>query len=175
MEKGLPDYLHYHSISHTEMVIDRAEYIGNKSGLSKKEIHLLKTAALYHDFGFVEVYKDHEERGCEFVRKELPALGYSEKDIDSICGMIMATKIPQTPTNTLERIIADADLEYLGSNKFTSIGNTLLKELRHFNPDLSIKEWNEIQVKFMRSHHYHTPYCKRYRQWRKQKNLESIL
>jgi hypothetical protein len=29
--------------------------------------------------------------------------------------MIMATKIPQTPQNKLEEIIADADLEYLGS------------------------------------------------------------
>lgn len=74
----------------------------------------------------------------------------------------------------MEEVIADADLEYLGSNKFQSIGNLLLIELRHFNPKLSIDEWNEIQYNFMSKHHYHTSYCKRYRQWRKNRNLDSL-
>ena len=175
MEQELPSYLSYHCLDHTKLVVERAEYIGRKEGLSKEELHLLKIACLYHDFGFTQVYKDHEEKGCEIVRRELPSKGFKPEEVEKICGMIMATKIPQNPHNLMEMVIADADLEYLGSNDFERIGSRLLKELRHFNPDLSIKEWNEIQVKFMQSHHYHTAYCRRYRQWRKRRNLDTIL
>lgn len=175
MKVELPSYLSYHSVNHTKLVIRRSVYIAEKEGLSKKQIELLQTAALFHDYGFTEVYKDHEEEGCNVVRKELPGHGYSNEDINAICGMIKATKIPQNPQNEMENIIADADLEYLGSNKFKEIGDLLYAELKHFNPMLSIEEWNQIQVKFMSSHHYHTDYCKRYRQWRKRKNLKSLL
>ncbi len=174
MREMLPAHLTYHCVEHTELVIDRSEYIGKKEGVKGKNLNLLKTAALYHDFGFTEVYKDHEEKGCEIVRAELPSLGYSSEEIDIICGMIMATKIPQNPTNLMENVIADADLEYLGSNDFRTIGDRLLKELRHFNPEMSRKEWDEIQVKFMSNHSYHTEYCKQYREWRKQENLNSL-
>ena len=34
----------------------------------------------------------------------LPEYGYSTGQIDRICGMIMATQIPQTPHNKLEEI-----------------------------------------------------------------------
>lgn len=174
MAESLPAHLSYHSVAHTELVIERCIYIAEKEGLSEDQIRLLRTAALYHDFGFTSVYKDHEEKGCEVVRKELPAHGYSKEDIDKICGMIMATKIPQTPTNIMEKVIADADLEYLGTDKFEEIGDTLFHELKHFNPELSRDEWNDIQIKFMSKHSYHTDYCKQYREWRKEENLESL-
>lgn len=174
MRNQLPSHLTYHCVEHTELVLERSEYIAKKEGLSRKKIELLKAAALYHDFGFTEVYKDHEEKGCEIVKKELPKFGYSDSDIKAICGMIMATKIPQSPKNLMEDIIADADLEYLGSNEFKTIGDRLYKELKHFNSALSRKEWNQIQIKFMSNHDYHTSYCKRYREWRKQRNLESL-
>lgn len=54
----------------------------------------------------------HEFEGCLIARTALPGFGYTGEDI-MICGMIMATKIPQSPTNILEEIICDADLDYL--------------------------------------------------------------
>ena len=174
MEENLPKYLTYHSIDHTKLVVRRSVYIAEKEGVDQKDIALLKTAALFHDFGFTETYKDHEEKGCEIVKKRLPDYGYTSKEIDKICGMIMATKIPQTPHNLLEEIIADADLEYLGTDKFEFISNKLYQELLHFNPKLSVDEWNNIQIKFISSHSYHTDYCRKYREWRKQKNLKTL-
>lgn len=174
MRDGLPNHLTYHCVDHTLMVIKRSMYIAEKEGLSKDQLILLKTAALFHDFGFTIVYKDHEEKGCEIVTKELPGHGYSNEQIEAICGMIRATKIPQNPLTLAEMIIADADLEYLGSNQFKPIGDLLYMELKHFNPNLSVKEWNDIQIKFMTGHHYHTHYCKKYRQWRKRRNLNAL-
>ncbi|MBR9918968.1 HD domain-containing protein [bacterium] len=174
MEKELPKHLTYHSIDHTKHVVRRSEYIARAEGCSEAEIRLLKTAALFHDIGFIHTYRDHEEKGCEIVREELPSKGYSNEQIDTICGMIMATKIPQNPQNNLEKIIADADLEYLGTDDFEEIGDLLFKELRHFNPELSRDDWNEIQIKFLKAHHYHTEFCRENRQGRKLENLDSL-
>ena len=52
---------------------------------------------------------------------------------EQICGMIMATKIPQSPKNYLEQILCDADLDYLGRDDFYDIGGTLFKELKTYN------------------------------------------
>ena len=68
MKEKLPNYLSYHSIDHTKHVMDRSEFIAKKEGKTEEEIYLLRTAALFHDLGFIEKYKDHEEKGCEYVK-----------------------------------------------------------------------------------------------------------
>jgi uncharacterized protein len=72
----------------------------------------------------------------------------------------MATKILQTPTNKLEEILADADLEYLGTDAAAEIAHKLFKELQSINPALTAKAYNTLQIFFLNSHHYFTNYCK---------------
>jgi hypothetical protein len=72
----------------------------------------------------------------------------------------MATKIPQSPKNKLEEIIADADLEYLGTNNAVETSTHLFMELQHINPSLTKEKWNEIQIAFLKQHHYFTVFCK---------------
>ena len=77
----------------------------------RKDLSLLKTAALWHDVGFINKNIGHEEEGCVFVKKYLPDYGYTNSEIEIICGLIMATKIPQSPNTKLEQIIADANMK----------------------------------------------------------------
>jgi hypothetical protein len=70
--------------------------------------------------------------------------------------MIMATRIPQTPHNLLEEIIADADLDYLGRDDFWTIGNKLFTELQMYSIIQTEDEWNRLQIKFLEQHHYFT-------------------
>ena len=114
LENGLSNTLYYHGLHHTRDVFNAALKIAANEKLSATEIKLLRIAVLYHDAGFTVSYKNHEERGCKMAKKNLPAFGYTSEEIDMICGMIMATKIPQNPHTLLERIICDADLDYLG-------------------------------------------------------------
>ena len=142
--------------------------------LSEEEIKLLRIAILYHDAGFTAKYKDHEDKGCEMVRKNLPAYGYNHKEIETVCGMIAATKIPQTPHNLLEKIICDADLDYLGRNDFHKISNSLFEEMKIYNHLHDEKEWNRIQKKFLEKHHYFTEFGKKNREHKKQEYLKEI-
>jgi hypothetical protein len=86
--------------------------------------------------------------------------GFSEAEMNIIFSMIMATKVPQQPKTKLEEIIADADLEYLGTTSAAAISAKLFKELQSINPLLTKSEWNKQQISFLQSHHFFTPYCK---------------
>ncbi|TDQ17115.1 HD domain-containing protein [Algoriphagus boseongensis] len=169
----LPSHLTYHNLEHTNYVLSRAIYLAEKTGITAKEMELLKLAALFHDTGFIDNPKDHEEKGCKIAEGYL-SKDYSKEDLEKIYGMIMATKIPQSPTNDLENILADADLEYLGTDLFEQIGETLFIELKHFNPNFTERAWDELQLVFMEKHHYHTKYCQVNREPKKQENLLKV-
>ncbi|MDB5284305.1 MAG: hypothetical protein JWO06_3380 [Bacteroidota bacterium] len=175
LKAELPKDLYYHGLHHTLDVLRSAQMIGKDEKISDVEMNLLKVAVLYHDSGFTKVYRNHEEVGCDMARAELPGFGFSKQDIEIICGMIMATKIPQKPTTQLEKIIADADLEYLGTENFDKVGRTLYEEIRLYLDVESERQWNIIQMNFLKNHQYFTAFCKKNREAEKQKHLKEII
>lgn len=175
LETGVASFYTYHNAAHTQYVLEKSIFIAGKENIGQNELYLLKVAALYHDTGFTIDRIEHEAIGCDIVRDQLPGFGFSAPDIDKICGMIMATRVPQKPKNLLEKVLADADLEYLSTHGFFTTGELLFKELQYFNPELGRKNWNHLQASFLTNHRYHTPYCRRYREFRKNKNLQVLL
>jgi uncharacterized protein len=171
LDKELPSYLSYHNITHTLRVIEQATIIAEAENINASDIELLKLAALFHDTGFTKTYKGHEEESCNIAETELKKMNISNADIQKIKGMIMATQIPQSPKNKLEMILADADLEYLGTDDFIRIGNNLFKELQELNPEFNLMQWNELQRSFFNTHSYFTDYCKNYKEPKKQQNI----
>ncbi|HLL42238.1 MAG TPA: HD domain-containing protein, partial [Segetibacter sp.] len=117
LEQGLSPALTYHNVAHTLDVLNQAVDIAKREGIEdENDLLLLKISALYHDVGFLQIYTGHEEISCEVAGKELFEFGFSTEQIEKICGMIRATKVPQQPVNVLEEVICDADLDYLGRN-----------------------------------------------------------
>ncbi len=174
LENELSGNLTYHGLHHTLDVLNAALKIAEDEKISKAEIKLLRIAVFFHDAGFTHVYKNHEEKGCELAKEILPSFGYSSEEISIICGMIMATKIPQNPKTQLEKIICDADLDYLGRNDFNRIGNTLFEEMKIYAHLHDEKQWNQIQKNFLEKHHYYTRYGIAKREPQKQMHLEKI-
>ena len=170
----LPENLYYHSVAHILDVYQAAEQIGKQEGIKNHEMKLLLTAAWFHDSGFLKNPKGHEEESCRIVKKELPGYGYTVADIEKICGLIMATQIPQSPKNHLEQILADADLDYLGRDDFFTIGDKLFNEFMVLSFIKNEEEWNRLQVRFLESHHYFTQTALNLRQAKKQQHLQQI-
>lgn len=171
----LPVYLTYHTPEHTAYVLDRAEFIAGKENVNGQDLFLIKLGALFHDIGFIEQNINHEQKGCEICTDMLNQYQFKQEDIEKICGIIMATQIPQQPLNLNERIVADADLEYLGTDLFYPVSQHLYHEFRHFYPGLGLDKFNEIQVEFISHHKYHTDYCIQHLEEKKQENLREIL
>lgn len=174
LKENLPEHLSYHSVMHVKDVIDSVEKIAKSEKVNDEDLLLLKTAALFHDTGFLFGSKNHEEKSCDIAAEYLLDYGYSQEQLDKIKGMIMATKIPQTPHNHLEQILADADLDYLGRNDFFVIGDKLFEELSMFGIVNSERDWNLLQEKFLESHHYFTETAINSRKEKKQDNLDII-
>jgi len=149
-------------------------HIAAQEGVSEDDKVLLLTAALFHDSGFLFGAQEHERKSCDIARQYLPEYGYTEAQIGKICGMIMATKIPQSPQNHLEQILADADLDYLGRDDFFTIGNRLFDELSMFGIVTNERDWNLLQERFLESHHYFTQTAIALRNEKKQQHLNKI-
>ena len=174
LEKELPGYLYYHNVKHTVDVVTEVELIGWGEGCTDEEILLLKTAGLFHDAGHTIVYDNHEYYSTQLAKEMLPKYNYTSEQIERICSVIMATKLPPRPTNLLENIICDSDLDYLGRSDFIPVSNTLYEELKAQNKMGSLNDWNKIQVKFISGHQYFTSTARSLREVNKQLQIERI-
>lgn len=175
LSKNLPENYYYHNFEHTRYVSEKVREIGQHENCTGEELNLLAVAALWHDTGYLKTYNHHEEESCQFARLYLPEYDYSSSEIDQVCGMIMATKIPQNPKTKLEEIIADADLEYLGTESFEIKSQDLFHELQSLNPSLTEDKWNQMQISFLQNHHYFTRFCDENREPVKQVYLNKLL
>jgi uncharacterized protein len=171
LKKELTKNLTYHSLGHIKDVYSAAENIARLEKVEGEDLTLLLTAVLFHDSGFLISQKEHERLSCEIALKHLPDFDYTPAQIERICGMIMATQIPQTPHNKLQKIICDADLDYLGRDDFFPIGDKLFDELVMYGIIDNENEWNKLQVRFLEKHHYFTTSAKKLRQAKKAENL----
>ena len=175
MSEFLPENLTYHNIHHTLGVCSAVERIAKQEGIdSEEQIDLLKTAALFHDAGFIKKYDKNEEIGVEIAKEVLPQYGYSKKQIAMVARLIMATQIPQSPSDLLEQIMCDADLDYLGKNDFHEISDSLFQEMKTYNKLHTRKQWDEIQIRFLTQHTYFTNSSKQRRDKKKQEFIEEI-
>lgn len=175
LKNELAEHLTYHSYFHTLDVLNAAMQIAETEHISKEEVSLLRIAAAYHDSGFLEVYKGHELKSCEYARRDLPAFEFTDEQIEIICGIIMATKIPQSPTTKLQEIIADADLDYLGRSDYKHIAAKLFAELKVQNILKEETEWIKLQESFIQAHHYFTRFGKTTREPVKQQHLKELM
>ncbi|MCC6691681.1 MAG: tetratricopeptide repeat protein [Bacteroidia bacterium] len=174
LSEFLPESLTYHNIHHTLNVCSAVERIGKQEGIEGEQIDLLKTAALFHDAGFIRRYDNNEEIGVEIAREVLPQYGYSKKQIEVVARLIMATKIPQQPNDLLEQVMCDADLDYLGRNDFHDISDSLCKEMITQGKINNKRQWDEIQIRFLGHHKYFTSTTIKRREEKKKLYLEEI-
>jgi uncharacterized protein len=175
LQAELSEKLTYHGLNHTKYVLLSCEQYIKRMRVTSGEAYLLRTAAILHDTGYIWTFDDHEAESIIYARKILPGWNYSDAEIERIVALIEATKIPQKPSNTVEQIIADSDLDYLGTSSYYKIGNKLYKELLAYNKITSEEQWDRLQVKFLQNHRFHTPFAIKHREPVKQKHLNEIL
>ncbi len=175
LQEKLPKDLHYHNLKHTIDVTVEVELIGRNENVTDEEMLLLKTAALFHDSGFIHTYKDHEDAGVLLAKELLPDYDYTEEQIEKISELIMVTKLPPKPKNHLEEIMLDSDLDYLGRVDFIPVSGNLFRELtEHKIIEDDLNKWNQIQISFIEKHQYFTETAKRLRDVNKNNQLDAI-
>ena len=170
----LPAHLTYHNIDHVLDVYQAAQQLGGQEHISETEMQLLLTAACYHDAGFLKGPAGHEDESCRIAQAVLPGYQYSSAEIEQICNLIQATRLPQTPETHLAQILADADLDYLGRDDFFEISDKLYQELCNAGLVNGLLAWDKAQVTFIEQHHYFTQTAINTRQAQKEVNLAKV-
>lgn len=170
----LPSKLFYHGLHHTFDVYDAVKQLAAAENVTGEGLTLLKTAALFHDAGFIEQYNHNEPVAIRMVREALPQFGYTENQIEAIASIIMATTRQNPPQTLSEKIICDADLDYLGRTDFYVLAGLLKKELAAHGVEYSEQQWHELQVSFLEKHTYYTAAAKKKNDTGKQKHLDAI-
>lgn len=118
MRRELPGYIVYHSVEHTLDVHDAAIRLAALEGLDEQKTRLLRAAALLHDSGITVSFFNHEEISADIAGQYLPSFGFTGEEIECVQKMILTTKLPQSALSLEEKILCDADLDYLWQGRF---------------------------------------------------------
>jgi len=158
----LSSKLVYHNFSHTAETVGYARKIAKKSGLGDDELEIVTLASWFHDAGYIELYKSHEDKSIEIAKAFLSENNYPEDKIEKVIGCIEATRIPQSPKNEIEQVLCDADLIHLGLEDFFEYSD-LLKSEWETNGIVNANDaqWYKTSVELLSSHKYFTAYARK--------------
>lgn len=166
--------LAFHNIDHTRAVVKHSEEIAGNYNLKENEWLVLKSAAWFHDTGylFTEPAK-HEETSCEVMRKFMKDLT-DEQTVNEIEGAIMATKFPTHPQSLVSQILCDADTFNFGTKDFKETNKKAYEEAMLRDPETQKEKFLKNTIYLLESHSYYTSYCQQQLDAKKQKNLQKL-
>ena len=167
----------YHNLTHTQRVVEKANWLAEESGLNDSEKSILTLASWLHDTGYTKNIKSHEDESVLIAKEFLSSQNCSDKDVDAICDLILATKMDYVPKNHLEKIIRDADCAHIGSKNYFEVVELLRKEWQlTCNKTLTEIEWLDENINFLSTkHRFYTNEASKNWDKRKGKNISELL
>jgi len=170
-----PEFV-FHSLSHTEDVVEACSYMADHYQLSEEDRLVLLLAAWFHDTGYSNGdAAGHEEKSTRLAQDFLQSQNADERVIQRVSSAIEATRMPQSPVSEVEKILCDADLYHLATTDFKA-KSSLLKQEREWLLGQSIpkREWRKNNLTFLENHKYFTSYGQQNLEPKKLENLAGL-
>ncbi len=165
----------FHNLEHTENVVKGCARLGEANNVTQEELEILLLAAWFHDTGYSEGAEGHEERSIQRATKYLSERNYPKEKIETIGNCIRATRLPQTPKNLLEEIIADADLSHLGKKSYWKSCDMIRLEFAVVKDMvMTDEEWVDFEIDFLSNHRFHNKQAQLLFGQRQSKNLAKL-
>ena len=167
----------YHNLVHTQRVVKSTKELIENLKIDKVAAENLEIAAWFHDTGFIKGAENHEEESVRIVSGFLKEHKVTDKRIEAISGLILATKMNHQPKNDLEKIIIDADCSHLASKSFFDYTFLLRKEWELTGvKNVSDTEWIAENIEFFtQQHRFNTDFALKNWTKTKQKNLSKLI
>ncbi len=175
LRMGRCQHLPFHNVQHTKEVFLNTRLIGHHEHLSRNDLEIVLLAALLHDLGNANCFDGHEQVSKKIAKEFLSGHGYAQNETNRVVSCIQATQMPQTPKNTLEKVLCDADLFHLGTTDFIKKNRALRKEWKtHKKMEFSDAAWYGLNIAFLEQHRYFTRYGKEVLAKGKKKNIQLL-
>jgi class 3 adenylate cyclase/HD superfamily phosphodiesterase len=175
LKSNLPDEVVYHDLFHTLNVEKAAIRLGKLEGLNEEELMLLRTAALYHDSGFIFNYHRNELHSVRLMEQHLPNYGYDKDQIELVRSMILVTANNVEPVTLLEQLMCDADHDYIGRADYYVVSEKLRAEIEAMESKMTDLEWIEFQIDYLQNdHEYYSISAKNIRDKGKKNRLAEL-
>lgn len=153
--------LSFHTLQHTMKVVQQAELIGKNEQLSTEEMQAVLIGSWFHDIGYLTQIKDHEEASIRIMHDFFKKHPVSNSIAEMAERCIQATKREYPPKSIPEKVIVDADVSHIGSERFISISKKLRKErISCQNKDIpALAYWEETRT-FLNTQTFYTDFAK---------------
>ncbi|WP_343695110.1 Pycsar system effector family protein [Flavobacterium sp.] len=173
LKDKLSNLYSYHNFNHTFTVVTAVKELCKKEDVSGDDKEALLVAAWFHDTGYVEGYENHESKSVKIATDFLKEKGKSEKFIELVSSLILATAKEYLPKTHLEKIIKDADYAHLMGNEYVTTCELLRLELKNTGlANFSNEEWTKENLNFLlNKHRFYTDHALKKWQPLKEKNL----
>jgi predicted metal-dependent HD superfamily phosphohydrolase len=168
--------LAYHNLSHVESVVSNVLRLAKYYKLDERDTFIVSAAAWFHDTGYLNGEPlDHEKRSAILSRQLLQSLQVDDDLIRAVQQCILATQMPQSPTNLVERIVCDADLFHFGTDEFSERNKLMRKEAEwRLGKKIPKADWRKSTILFMQTHQFQTEYGRNLLQQKKDENLRLL-
>ena len=162
LEENLPDEIEFHTIEHTEYVVNGTDLIGRNSGLDSEELIIAKLSAWFHDVGYVVNPESHEVESAKIAEDFLRSKAVEEQIIEQVKTVIFSTRMPQSPKDKISKVVCDADLMHLAEGDYFE----RVEKMRHEWSNLTHSKIGKLKfhkqsAKFFQKHEYHTDFAKK--------------
>lgn len=172
----LPAAVLFHTLEHTEKVVNTAKKIAEKSELDEPQLELLLMAAWLHDIGYCYNILDPFSESIKATTAYLSEKNLSPEKIAVITNCIAATKIPQSPHTLLEKILCDAKLAYLASKNYEEKTELFRKETALLTgKEIARKEWIISNLELLQNHQFFTTYGRLKLQDKQEENYHKTM
>lgn len=175
LTQGCCSELPFHNLHHTKEVVQNVKYLCAAMDINDEDTQILIVAAWFHDTGFSVTYKGHEDESKRIATAYLKEQNTNQDFIDKVCNCIDATKMPQCPTTPLAEVLCDADIFHISNEHFFYRKLLLRREWEVFcDNKVSDLEWHQLNLEFLRKHHFRSIYGKEILEKGKQENMEKV-
>lgn len=170
--KHLPSHFVFHNYDHAEQTVAVAQDFSGKAMLPLEDELALLLAAWFHDVGYVEGRKDHEERSVDIFQDFQKVESLPKKLTDSVIELILSTKEDAQTESLQQKILHDANWAWLGRKRFFRRGSLLrLERERCEGKTYTLQDWNEYLLELQLKQTFYTAWAKEEFDTRKNKNI----
>jgi len=168
-----PD-LYFHNAALTldseKGVVAVADTLARIEGITEKDKELLLAAAYFQHTGFIYKREDNKNISTNIAKDILYLYRYKYPEIREIISLILSTNSISPPKSHLEKILKDANLDYLGRYDFFDKNDALRRELEVQNREI----WYRQTLNFLAQHTYYTNASNILREKQKQENIKKL-